>query len=401
MSEHLQLLHPEHDLSTTYVCEGCKAKFLSEREVDCHTRTCKMNLDFDEELTRHMLTRTSENLKYCYTVQITDVKSLVEGKKVLLVGNTLKAAPKIIVGNTSKATPKRERPKRIPKVVTISKSFKNTINSEDEDQETSSAVQSITEETEQSTQPESDMDDLQKLYHFFNSGDLDEIRKGYKCPHCDKTFTSYAGAKVHLQTVCLRAKSKKQCHKCDYQTRQASNLKRHYKLVHAAPDAYICERCGKEFKKRLNFSHHTKYNCGTVHPLDCPLCDYSTKIPGLLNTHLLKVHNQAVKKAVERKRRKSLFDDFPEPIKVPEGYQCPDCMIVVRLPEGYRKHRRRVHPEEEVTMNCLVNWCNYTTNNNHNLKQHLKRVHFLVSRVRGEQLELLEELDDENEDSKD
>lgn len=383
LTEHLQLLHPEQDLSTTYICQECQVRFKSEREADCHARTCEMNINFEEELSKHVETGNADKLGYCFAVKIENIKGSIENFEKVLV-----------VENNSTTLPKRELPKRAAKksVNVTSKTLEKTIQLENNYQENVRAVKNITENEENSR----DKDSLEKIYQFFNSQDLKEIQKGYNCPDCNKTYTSYMSAKVHLQTICNK-EADKLCHLCDYRTRQMANLNRHLKLIHSAPELYICDQCGKEFKKKGHFNHHINFDCGTAKPFKCPLCDYVTKIPGKLNTHLLKVHNKLNLKIERKQRRSTLLEGLPEPIKVPEGYECPDCGIVVKLPEGYKKHRIRVHLGEERNFNCLVKSCDYTTNNNHNLKQHLKRVHLLFSRVRNEQLELL---DNQDEDSR-
>lgn len=226
---------------------------------------------------------------------------------------------------------------------------------------------------------------VEKMDHFFNQKDLAVIKKGYKCPDCNKVYTKFSTAKSHLKTDCNKEPDNC-CHLCEYKTRQATNLKRHIALKHLAPDIYICSHCNKEFNNKQHFTHHIRYMCDKANPVECHLCDFKTKIPGILNSHLLKKHNIFVKPKDKSSSSPSM--DFPDPIKIPEGFKCPDCDLWYRHIEGYRKHRI-VACGKTKSLKCIVKECGYITKNYINMQQHLKRRHNLLTTVRKNEMILL------------
>lgn len=357
LTDHLHNLHPEQELNVIFVCQECNLNFKTEEDTVCHLRTCERNQTLEEELAE-FVDIAEDDAEHCYAKQSDNTQT----------------------------------PEKISQVTTTERCTNGTkLAGEDNERlETVEALESILRDTKKpAISPESA---LHKIFHFFNTKSLEEIKKGYKCPDCGKVYTSYFTAKGHLNNTCNKEPDKL-CELCGYKSRLITNLRRHMKLVHKAPQKYVCDQCGKVFKKKHVFTHHTRYDCSSSKPYKCHRCDFETKIPGILNSHLFKTHNEL---KPPKTQKPGPMKDIPDPIKVSGGHQCPDCHHVFQVTDSYKRHRL-LSCGRPRSVKCLVETCEYTTTNHYNLKMHMKRVHYLYTRCK--QYESIEVVDTEKERS--
>lgn len=343
LSNHLQKFHPDHDLSVIYVCQECDANFKTEEDTICHLKTCEMKQTL-EELAEFVDIDEKEDAEHCYARQDQNTKN-----------------PESISRKTTEIKANIMEKPKLP-------------------EQKNEEFEFYSKKGGKKAAIPHESDVTYKIFHFFNTKDLEEIKKGYTCPDCGKTYSSYVSAKSHLKTMCNK-EAEQCCKLCDYKTRLKTNLRRHIRLMHKAPDLYICDQCGKEFKQKYLFSHHIRYNCASLKPYKCHRCDFETKVPGIMNSHLFKVHNELRPKDDEPPKTDPKRE-FPDPIKVPGGFKCPDCQHFFHVPDTYKNHRlrRRCGKQQDMSVRCLVESCEYITNCKPNLILHMKRNHCMFAR---------------------
>lgn len=64
--------------------------------------------------------------------------------------------------------------------------------------------------------------------------------------------------------------------------------------INALPSAYICERCGKIYKRKSSLRNHVRDECGREPRFHCYICPYRTHQKGNLLRHLTVCHKGQV-----------------------------------------------------------------------------------------------------------
>ena len=106
----------------------------------------------------------------------------------------------------------------------------------------------------------------------------------YKCVDCDEEFKTIMGAQIHKQTV--HDKIRYDCHLCEKQFSQQSNLKTHIENHHQQMRKYKCDTCDYCFKDNRGLKRHIK----NVHIL---------KLWDSINMHRSKAWMKVEKKELE------------------------------------------------------------------------------------------------------
>ena len=64
--------------------------------------------------------------------------------------------------------------------------------------------------------------------------------------------------------------------------------------INALPSAYVCERCGKIYKRKSSLRNHVRDECGREPRFHCYICPYRTHQKGNLLRHLTVCHKGQV-----------------------------------------------------------------------------------------------------------
>ena len=113
------------------------------------------------------------------------------------------------------------------------------------------------------------------------------------------------------------------CSVCHYETEKRSNLNRH-ELTHLNDKEFKCSTCPFETKTREQLKRHE-----TVHherEFKCPLCPFEARRKYLLSKHNMKIHQTS-----------------QLPKKEAKGNICPLCDYATDLDINLRQHLKSVH----------------------------------------------------------
>ena len=105
----------------------------------------------------------------------------------------------------------------------------------------------------------------------------------FRCPDCDKKYTTYDKLKVHYSTI--HEGNKHACEFCDYVSNFKKHLIEHVKVKHEGVK-YRCTECLIEFKRRRNLITHIKFKHHNIGGFTCPQCEYRTLDKSRFSSHI-------------------------------------------------------------------------------------------------------------------
>eukprot|EP00094_Tigriopus_californicus_P001918 TCALIF_01847-PA protein Name:"Similar to ZNF91 Zinc finger protein 91 (Homo sapiens)" AED:0.13 eAED:0.14 QI:47/0.2/0/0.66/0.4/0.5/6/0/1554 len=203
-----------------------------------------------------------------------------------------------------------------------------------------------------------------------------------QCPNCEQDINlskDWAGLQAHMNT-CHRVKfvrdqrdnlvprlnlSKKAkqilspkdppqswvtCDRCDFQTKYAKNLIVHQELIHnhprprePRPEKFVCEQCGKEYKRRETFqahlkakhssdSHHTCDKCGRQFPKASQLLCHRNRIHAESDEFKCRVCGLRCGNMTELKKHQVSHED--------PKFTCPTCGKMFKTKTAMSLHLR-------------------------------------------------------------
>ncbi|CAH2083263.1 unnamed protein product [Euphydryas editha] len=118
--------------------------------------------------------------------------------------------------------------------------------------------------------------------------------KEYECPRCGKKFLFKKAMEIHLVTHDESAHL--YCHQCDmnFKNRMSYNQHIKYNLKHIDPAKlkYACQLCDKKFAKANRLDEHKMAVHLKVTPITCPVpgCNFACSSRPVLRTHTRMLH---------------------------------------------------------------------------------------------------------------
>ncbi|CAL8068635.1 unnamed protein product [Orchesella dallaii] len=209
----------------------------------------------------------------------------------------------------------------------------------------------------------------------------------FKCPKCDKEFTSSHRLWDHYLN--LHDEEKKPlakkvstydgpfiCEQCGKNYSQKANLEMHMKQVHLG-ERIICEVCGKEEQSQGKLWRHkiTKHpQLKTPPPKGTIFCQYCSE-------PVLRSLPQHVKKFHPDKYEEFLQNDSAAALTVSKSnrdskIKCVECDKEIRL-DSVKRHMRNVHGHGSMAFPCQH--CGKEFKENYHLNEHLRIVHSVDS----------------------
>ena len=214
-----------------------------------------------------------------------------------------------------------------------------------------------------------------KKYHFSEVGD-DQYQ--FRCPECNKDFSSKGHLKRHLENV-HEKKKKIFCEICQKGFSTKADADRHLRTVHEKLRNFKCEFCkNRAFKTNALLNLHVKTVHEGLKPFECQTCNKTFSQKGNLNTHIARYHE-------------TNNDKIPE-------------LLTAFQSELEEKTAKNTEEEDEVPSTEINNskknfqclFCNKFFRHKVNLKTHLKKYHTLDESSDDEEDEIQSEEQSEN-----
>ena len=124
-----------------------------------------------------------------------------------------------------------------------------------------------------------------------------------------KEFPETAPQKRDTSSFSKSAKEKYEvfrCNKCDFDTSEKENLKRHVETVHEGIKTFNCTLCDYEFSKQVYLKTHIESVHEGIKPFKCHICQYETASKYFLKRHITLVHKSKNTENNENKKTQGL-----------------------------------------------------------------------------------------------
>ncbi|XP_069562954.1 myoneurin [Brachyistius frenatus] len=171
--------------------------------------------------------------------------------------------------------------------------------------------------------------------------------KPFTCPDCDKCFAQKCQLVAHRRMHHGEEKPYT-CERCGFKFATSSNYKIHIRL-HSGEKPYVCDICGQAFAQSSTLTYHKRRHTGEK-PYQCDLCGMSFSVSSSLIAHARKHTGET-------------------PYKCSQG-KC-DAKFVTS--SELKKHMRRLHPEGNNGVQCLM--CGNRFASVKNMIKHQEKAH--------------------------
>ncbi|CAG2055323.1 unnamed protein product [Timema podura] len=186
-----------------------------------------------------------------------------------------------------------------------------------------------------------------RLKHW-NNNKVTSEKKTLSCDDCE-----YSTTKLHLMERHKRShhNTKRdmdfQCQQCSYKAIRKEHFMRHVNNVHNDKRPYLCDHCGKSFKRSDALKHHTFTTHG-LSAYQCQVCSKIFRTQAQLNTHLA-VHSNIRAFLCEVcgssfKTRAAQYKHVLHIHKNPKAYSCTQCSRKFNTNYALRRHTKQHRP---------------------------------------------------------
>ena len=211
--------------------------------------------------------------------------------------------------------------------------------------------------------------------HISTAHTLRDFRKRLRCVVCNILFKRRNKDKSTL-TKHMKSEHKVgyECPICQKKLPTTSKLKQHKIQEHnwnksnsVSKIKYLCSKCGKEFKQRLDYeSHVSKMSCKAWRGKICSICDEKFETMSLRNDHITTKHkdvnlydcSECSSQFLTEKNLKSHISNSHKP-KV--GSICPICGNMLKTAAFLKIHISHVHEGNKPKFKCSLCEESYAT----------------------------------------
>ena len=204
--------------------------------------------------------------------------------------------------------------------------------------------------------------------HISTAHTLPDFRRRLRCVICDILFKRRNKDKSTLMKH-MKSEHKVgyECPICQKKLPTTSKLKQHKIQEHnmnksnsVSKIKYLCCKCGKEFKQRLDYeSHVSKMSCKAWRGKICSICDEKFETMSLRNDHITTKHkdvklydcSECSSQFLTEKNLKSHISNSHKP-KV--GSICPICGKILKTATALKKHISQVHEGNKPRFKCTL-----------------------------------------------
>ncbi|XP_056155563.1 myoneurin-like isoform X2 [Lampris incognitus] len=169
--------------------------------------------------------------------------------------------------------------------------------------------------------------------------------KPFSCTHCEKCFAQKCQLVAHCRMYHGEEKPYT-CERCGLKFATSSNYKIHIRL-HSGEKPYVCDVCGQAFAQSSTLTYHKRRHTGEK-PYQCDTCGMSFSVSSSLITHARKHTGET-------------------------PYKCPHCETSFATSSEMKKHIRRLHPEGNPGVQCLL--CGNRFASVRNMIKHQEKAH--------------------------
>ena len=182
----------------------------------------------------------------------------------------------------------------------------------------------------------------------------------FKCPECEKQFSSKGNMKTHLK-LCRQEEKEFKYSQCGVKFHTNSHLTAHIKAVHNKELPHKCELCDNSFSTKTVFKQHMSAVHEKARPHQCEDCDAAFSRAEHLNNHRIRNHTF----------------DWPHPCHVCEERGIKKGYV---YPGELKKHMETKHPVEyqqqlEREKPAVCPHCEKRFKNEKQVKIHMKKMH--------------------------
>ncbi|XP_055712283.1 zinc finger protein 1-like [Phlebotomus papatasi] len=173
----------------------------------------------------------------------------------------------------------------------------------------------------------------------------DEEKYVHPCPHCGKKFGARENMNAHIRIIHIGHRTFI-CEECGKIFRKKCALVAH-QITHSDNRTFQCSFCPKRFKDRLGLNTHEDTHDNTIY--ECPECGVKLNTKRTLRMHMV-IHSDVKKYKCnycgnEYKRARTLKDH----LIIHTGqrpFQCPFCDKAFANSSNCLSHKRKAHPAE-------------------------------------------------------